>query len=66
MKFSRSGVWLISIVIVLLLQGCVRVDIGEHAPTLGDQLLDLYEARELGAITEAEFERLRRRLVSSI
>lgn len=43
---------------VLLLGGCVRVDIGDHLPTLGEQIIDLYKAKELGAISEAEFRRL--------
>lgn len=63
MKFNKILAVLSAIV---LLHGCVRVDVGEHAPSLGRQLIDLYEARELGAITEAEFEDLRRRLVRAL
>lgn len=63
MKFNKT--WAVLSAVVLL-HGCVRVDIGEHAPTLGDQLIDLYEAREMGAITQAEFEDLRRRLVRAL
>ena len=61
---SRFG--FLGLLIVLCLSGCVRVDIGEHAPTIGEQLMDLYQAHEIGAVTDAEFARIRNELIRAL
>ena len=49
----------------LLLGGCVRVDIGgDHKPTLGKQMMDLYQSREAGAIDNDQFKRLQVKILS--
>jgi len=46
--------------------GCVRIDIGDESPTIGQELVDLERARDVGTITEAEFDRLRKTIVSRL
>lgn len=62
MKFEILAV----LMAMLFLGGCVRVDIGDRLPTLGEQIIDLYKAKEVGAISEAEFKRLLIELTSSL
>lgn len=51
----------------LVLCGCVRVDIGgNHTPTVGKQMLDLYQAKEAGAITSEEFKRLQAKIAEQL
>ncbi|MBL4679480.1 MAG: hypothetical protein JKY88_02005 [Pseudomonadales bacterium] len=50
------------ILMILLIQGasaCVRVDTGTNMPTIGDQIIDLVKAKNMGVITEEEFKQLR-------
>jgi hypothetical protein len=54
------------LVLALSLSGCVRVDAGSPAPTLGEQIMDLAKARERGVITQDEFAQLRRELLQSL
>lgn len=50
--------------VALALSGCVRVDIGgSHQPTLGRQIMDLYQARQSGAISAKQFKRLQVKVV---
>ena len=44
---------------------CVRIDIGddEVEATIGRQLTDLVVAKEVGAVTESEFQQARRKLL---
>lgn len=60
MKFS------ILILVITLGSGCVRVDTGDALPTLGDQILDLDQARQSGLISEQEFQSTRRKILASI
>lgn len=57
----------ITLLVLASLVGCVRIDIGgEQTPTLGDQLMDLYEAKRAGVISEVEFDALRRELLGAL
>lgn len=55
---------------VLLLTGCVGLSVGggsrpqTNAPTLGQQLMDLQQARNSGAINEAEYQAQKARLLN--
>ena len=42
------------LLVAVLATGCVRVDIGDNLPTLGEQLQDLDNAKELGLVDEEE------------
>ncbi|HKI75554.1 MAG TPA: hypothetical protein VJ998_12950 [Pseudomonadales bacterium] len=54
-----------AVLLVLLMGGCVRVDIGgTQQPTLGKQLIDLHTAKQAGAITAAEFDRLQSKVLT--
>lgn len=57
---------LIAMVALVVLSGCVRVDIGDSKPTLGEQIMDLYQAKQAGVISEAEFKSLRLKLFKSL
>ena len=50
---------------LLSLSGCVRVESGRVAPTIGKQVIDLVNAKELGAISEEEFRKARLRLLAA-
>ena len=52
-------------VALMVLSGCVRVDIGDSKPTLGEQIIDLYQAKQAGVISESEFKMLRLKLFKS-
>jgi len=52
--------------LTLNLTGCVRVDAGSPAPTLGEQIMDLAKARDRGVISAEEFARLRVELLQSL
>lgn len=54
------------ILAMAVVSGCVRVDIGTHAPTLGEELIELYKAKQAGAITDLEFESLRHALILAV
>jgi hypothetical protein len=55
------------ILATLLLGGCVRIDIGgDQKPTIGKQLIDLYRARETGAISDTQFKRLQVAILEAI
>ena len=54
---------LLFVMVILLTSGCVRVDLGETMPTIGEQILDLTDAYENGVISEDEFKRLRRKVL---
>lgn len=62
---SRARILLV-VAAMLMLGGCVRVDIGDSKPTLGQQMVDLYQARQAGAISESEFKTLRVKLFQSL
>jgi hypothetical protein len=56
--------------VALMLSGCVIAmgnrDLGQPratSPTLGQQLVDLKKARDAGALTEAEYEQQRQKLL---
>jgi hypothetical protein len=54
----------------VFLTGCIGLQIGGgekrpvHRPTVGQELIDLKAARDAGAITEAEFQSQRTRLLA--
>ena len=56
---------------LLLFPGCLALQIGGGAksearqPSLGQQLVDLKKARDTGAITDAEYEAQKARLMHS-
>ena len=52
--------------LTMLMGGCVRVDIGDTVPTVGEELIQLEQARQLGALSEEEFRQLRLAVVSRI
>ena len=57
---------LIVAVLVALVSGCVRIDIGgAHKPTLGSQLMDLYRAEQAGAITDQQYRSLSAQLFAA-
>jgi hypothetical protein len=57
--------WVI-LIILLALGGCVRVDIGDNLPTVGEQLMDLYDAHASGVINDAEFKKMKARVLRSM
>ena len=57
MKFSIKAV-LIAFV-VSTMSACIQVDTSTKEPTIGDQIIDLVKAKNLGAISEQEFKQLR-------
>lgn len=54
------------ILAVLFVSGCVRVDVGETLPTIGEELVELENARQLGAVTEEEFKKVRRAILTRL
>lgn len=62
---SRS-IGLVVLLAISVLTGCVRVDTGTSAPTLGEQLVDLARAKDLGLLSDEEFSRLKRELLLSL
>ena len=57
---------IIAILAVVVSTGCVRITQGgKEIPTLGEQIMELTEAYENGAITEQEFRDLRRKVFRS-
>ena len=51
----------------LSLGGCVRIDIGgERKPTVGKQMIDLYRAKKVGAISDTEFKHLQEIILGAI
>jgi hypothetical protein len=60
---------LVALPAMFLLTGCLDLSLGggSHttapAPTLGQQLIDLQTARNSGAISEAEYQLLRTKLI---
>ena len=65
MKFNRTVLLVLMVLAVLLNTGCVRVETGDSRPTIGEQIVDLVKAREIGAISEEEFHQMRRRVMST-
>jgi hypothetical protein len=65
-NYFGPGLGLLLLLVTLNLGGCVRVDSGSPAPTLGEQIMDLAKARERGVITQDEFALLRRELLQSL
>jgi hypothetical protein len=59
----------VSLLAVLLLSGCLALQVGggdkkeTPKPTLGQQLTDLKTARDAGAITDAEYETQKAKLL---
>ncbi len=60
----RSRVAMLFVVLALAMGGCVRIDIGDTVPTLGEELIDLQNAKDLGALTEEELASLRRMVLA--
>jgi hypothetical protein len=61
---------LASLLAMTLLTGCLNLELGggattrTQAPTLGQQLIDLQKAKETGAITDAEYQAQKARLLN--
>lgn len=61
---------LIAVSAMLLLNGCIGLSLGggskteSHHATLGQQLIDLKAARDNGAITDAEYQAQKTRLLA--
>ena len=61
---------LAAVALMGLLSGCVGLSVGggtkseSRKPTLGQQLVDLQHARDSGAITEAQYEQQKARLLA--
>jgi len=56
------------LLVVLLIQStsaCIQIDTSTTTPTIGDQIVDLVKAKNLGAISEEEYERLRSMALAS-
>jgi hypothetical protein len=51
--------------IALGLASCIKVDTSTSMPTMGSELIDLSRAREMGKLSEEEFEELRRKVLAS-
>ncbi len=67
MKFSRvRHVVLLVSMLTILLGGCVRVDMSESEPSLGEQLRELTTLYDQGFITKNEFVSLRQELIDSV
>lgn len=55
---------------MMLLTGCLALDIGggssnrAQAPTLGQQLVDLQKAKDSGAISDAEYQAQKAKLLN--
>ncbi len=55
---------------MMLLTGCLALDIGggtstrAQAPTMGQQLVDLQKAKESGAISDAEYQTQKAKLLN--
>ncbi|MFO0828609.1 MAG: hypothetical protein U0572_10740 [Phycisphaerales bacterium] len=64
----KFGVSVVGLALTALLGGCIAVGGTVQRgpePTLGQQLIDLKQAEQTGAITPAEYDRLRAQLISS-
>jgi Short C-terminal domain len=68
---KRHAAVLLCITAISLLSGCVGLSLGggsgtvHEKPTLGKQLVDLQAAKDSGAITEAEFNAQKQRLLAN-
>ncbi len=51
--------------LILLTQSCIKVNTGTTVPTLGEELIDLGKAKQLGELTDQEFRELRRKVLAS-
>lgn len=62
---------LFGLAIIPLLTGCLNLELGggtttrPQNPTLGQQLIDLQHAKDSGAITDAEFQQEKAKLLNS-
>ena len=68
MKILFVSAW-ISISAVMLLTGCLNLQLGggsttrPQSPTVGQQLIDLKRAKDSGVITETEYEAQKARIL---
>ena len=56
---------LLVVLMTLGLASCIKVDTGTRKPTMGSELIDLTRAREMGKVTDEEFQELRRKVLAS-
>ena len=61
MNFKSMAILLV----LFSVTSCVRVETGNVMPTMGEQVIDLVKAKEIGAITEEEFKKARLRLLAA-
>ena len=62
----KSKIQLI-LIALLLLSGtaCVKVDTSAKSPTIGSEIIDLSRAKAIGALTDQEYQELRRKVLAS-
>lgn len=53
---------MVGISVMSLLPGCIAV-MKEESPTLGQQLIDLKNAKDIGAITNAQYQAQKTKLI---
>ncbi len=58
----RFGVMLL---LLLSSAACVKVDTSSKTPTIGSEIIDLSRARELGKLSDREYQELRRKVLAS-
>jgi PBP1b-binding outer membrane lipoprotein LpoB len=67
---KRLTIPLVILSTAFLLSGCIGLSMGggskteSHNPTLGQQLIDLKTARDTGAITDAEYQAQKSKLLA--
>lgn len=66
MKYKKVLPGILMLLLILSNVACVRVDTGSTLPTFGEQILDLVEVYEIGLISDAEFQILRRALIRGL
>lgn len=66
MKYKKVLPGILMLLTIPSSVACVRVDTGSILPTFGEQILDLVEVYEIGLISAAEFQILRRALIRAL
>ena len=66
MKYKKVLPGILMLLLILSSVACLRVDTGSTSPTFGEQILDLVEVYEIGLISDAEFQILRRALIRDL
>ena len=48
------------------LSGCVRIDIGDRKPTLGEEIRELAALRSSGVVSDEEHDKLRKQVIRKL